>query len=94
MRILIITLLLASLFLAVVQGCAKGTEPRQRFAAPPYHQASLQNFTVARIYMSEGRFELAREHLLYALAAAKDEEMRSRLNHELEAVEMMIATKR
>ncbi len=84
--------------LPLMQGCAKEPPPqpvpRQRFSAPPYHQNTVQNFTLARIYMSRGRFELAREHLLLALASARDENMREQLAFELEAVEKMIATRR
>ncbi len=89
-RLLLPLLLLVSLLAA----CSSPMTPRQRFTAPPYHGNTLSNFTVARVYMSQGRFELAREHLLFALSSARDEEMRSRLAQELEAVEMMIATKR
>lgn len=84
--------------LPLLLGCAKEPPPqplpRQRFSAPPYHQNTVQNFTLARIYMSRGRFELAREHLLLALASARDENMREQLAFELEAVEKMIATRR
>ncbi len=88
------TFILLLLLITFTGACSSPTVPRQRFAAPPYHENTLANFTVARLYMSEGRFELAREHLLLALASARDEDMRSRLAQELEAVEMMIATRR
>jgi len=91
LRLLLAGLLLALLALAA---CSSPMTPRQRFAVPPYNGNTLSNFTVARVYMSQGRFELAREHLLLALSSARDEDMRSRLASELEAVELMIASRR
>lgn len=82
------------LLISLLAACSSPMTPRQRLTAPPYHGNTLSNFTVARLYMSQGRFELAREHLLFALSSARDEEMRLRLAQELEAVELMIATKR
>ncbi len=94
----IVLAILLSAPLPSMLGCTKEPPPqpvpRQRFSAPPYHQNTVQNFTLARIYMSRGRFELAREHLLLALASARDENMREQLAFELEAVEKMIATRR
>ncbi len=92
MRTVILLMLGALLLLAAA--CSKPMEPRQRLAVPPYHEHTISNFTLARLYMSKGRYELAREHLLLALASAREEDMRSRLAQELEAVELMIATKR
>lgn len=85
---------LALCLLALAAACSSPMTPRQRFAVPPYNGNTLSNFTVARMYMSQGRFELAREHLLFALSSARDEDMRARLAQELEAVELMIASKR
>lgn len=87
-------LVLLVLLLALLSACSSPMTPRQRFAVPPYHGNTLSNFTVARLYMSQGRYELARQHLLLALATSRDEDMRTRLATELESVEMMIATMR
>ena len=96
---MVLGMTLAITLLISLPGCSKDVPapqavPRQRFSAPPYHQNTVQNFTLARIYMSRGRYELAREHLLLALSSARDETMRSQLAFELEAVEKMIATRR
>lgn len=94
-KLLSLALLLLLVLITLFAGaCSSPMTPRQRFSAPPYHGNTLANFTIARQYMSTGRFELAREHLLLALTTARDEEMRGRLAQELEAVELMIATRR
>jgi hypothetical protein len=45
-------------------------------------------------YMAKGRYELAREHLLLALAASDNVETRNVIAHELNSVDLMIQTQR
>lgn len=50
----------------------------------------LFNLSLGRQYMAQGRYELAKRHLLMALAGAKDEEMRQTLASDIENADRMI----
>ncbi len=92
----ILTLFLMTMLLATLSaGCAsEAKQPGFGIAAPPYHQNTLYNFYLGRTYMSEGRYELAKQRLLLAMTTAQDPEMRARLSQEVEAVDKMIQTMR
>jgi hypothetical protein len=77
-------------------GCATADKepPPDRAALTPYDANCLHYWQLGRTYMGQGRFELAREQLLLALAASNSAETRSLLSHELRSVEMMIKTER
>ena len=88
-------IVLVALLLAALAGCSKNRkEPGLAIAAPPYHQSTLYNFYLGRNYVSQGRYELARQRLLLAMTTAQDPEMRARLAQEVEAVDKMIQTMR
>ncbi len=91
-----IVLFLVVLLLAALSGCGSKEVKQPGFgvAAPPYHQNTLYNFYLGRTYMSEGRYELARQRLLLAMTTAEDPEMRARLAQEVEAADKMIQTMR
>ncbi len=92
-----VALFLMVLLLAALSGGCSSREVKQPgfgIAAPPYHQNTLYNFYLSRTYMSEGRYELAKQRLLLAMTTAEDPEMRARLAQEVEAVDKMIQTMR
>lgn len=61
----------------------------------PHNAVSTHNYKIARIYCTEGRYELAKEHYLLAYAAAGDDiHLRDTLAKEIEAVDAMIKTLR
>ena len=88
--------LLIPLFTVLLLGCAssgssfgKNTEP-----VAPHNSNSLWNLQLGRDYAAQGRYVLAREHLLMALASNSDPHMRGLLTHELRSVDAMIKTQR
>ncbi len=89
MRVTLLTTLLLACLLTGLWSCAK-----REVATTNYHEHTMQNFYLARKYESEGRYELAKERLLLAMASAKDGEMRQTLAQELDAVDKMIKTQR
>ncbi|MDR1125457.1 MAG: hypothetical protein LBM64_05265 [Deltaproteobacteria bacterium] len=62
--------------------------------ASPYTPDSLANYRLGREYAAAGRYELAREHYLLALAAANDRGMQDALVSELKSIDMMIKSLR
>lgn len=95
--------LVLALMLACLAGCApqkvggfftpKEEGPRHA-AVSQYSADSLDNYKIARDYSAQGRYELAREHYLLALAAANDPYLQDALAKELESVNMMIKSLR
>lgn len=63
-------------------------------AVTQYSTASLRNYKTARDFAAQGRYELAREHYLLALASASDPYLQDALAQELESVDMMIKSLR
>ena len=55
--------------------------------------ASVYNLQLGRQYVAEGRYELAREHYLFALAAS-DEVNKDMIAQELHAVDLIVKTQR
>lgn len=55
--------------------------------------ASIHNLQLGRKLVAEGRYELAREHYLFALAAS-DESNKDVIAQELHAVDLMVKTQR
>lgn len=88
-------LILALLLACLLWGCG-GTRPNEitEAAVTPYDANCLQNMRLGRDYIAQGRYELAREHYLIALAASKDAETRNVISRELNSVDMMIKTER
>ncbi len=62
--------------------------------AVPYSPETLYNIDRARTFTAEGRYELAREHYLLALAGNRNPDMRDQLAEELHSVDLMIKTMR
>ncbi len=96
MRQTTLSLLLLATLLGL-HGCSsdcKAKQPGYGIAVTPHHEHTLQNYQLGRVYMGQGRYELAKERLLLALTSARDPEMRARLADELRAVDMMIQTQR
>lgn len=60
---------------------------------PPENNAEWHTH-LGRNYAAQGRYELAKEHLLMALAANDDPEKRDAIVHELKSVDTFILTKR
>ena len=70
-------------------GCAK-----PQAEAVPYHGYALHNFHLGRKYQAEGRYEMARDRFLQALATAEDTDMRMRLAKEIQAADKLIRLQR
>ncbi len=56
--------------------------------------SATTDWNQARYFQAQGRYDLAREHYLLALAAARDNEERDVLNQELQTVDLQIKTLR
>ena len=87
--------------LLTLEGCAmldglvsKPAPPAPGVVVAPYNGNALHNFYMGRQYVAEGRYELAREHYLLALASAREEAMRDALVAELQSVDRLIKTLR
>jgi hypothetical protein len=59
-----------------------------------YAPDSIAHYLLGRDYAASGRYELAREQYLLALAAADNREMQQSLMQELDSVNMMIKSLR
>lgn len=88
------------LALLAAAGCSGVGKFRQKedvasgAAIVSYSADSLQNYKYAREYAAQGRYELAREHYVLALAATTDPYLQDALAQEIESVDMMIKTLR
>ena len=100
MRSLLLTLSL--LFCFLLGGCGAGAVyhdtvaafSSERMAVTPYDQNTLWNLRQARDYVAQGRYEIAKEHYLMALASSNDAATHTVISHELRATDMMIQTQR
>ncbi len=86
-------------FLALtVSGCSRSSlysaVTGEQIAVIPYDPNCLSHWQQGREYVAQGRYELAREQYLMALAASNTEETSTQLSHELHSVDMMITTQR
>lgn len=88
MRTPAILLLLASLALPALAGCGR------QVASVPESDEALHNWHQGRTYQAQGRYELAREHYLLALAAARSDDVRDALTREVDVVDRQIKTLR
>lgn len=64
-------------------GCTK-------IAVSPESEVMISNWTLAREYQDQGRFELAKEHYLLALASARTQEVQQTLQREIHVVDRML----
>lgn len=55
---------------------------------------SIANWSLARDYQAQGRYELARQHYLLALASSRTAQTQSTLQRELDSLDRKIAAKR
>lgn len=97
MKKLILTAALAASLLACA-ACSTIGGAKEEVAASTavvhYNADSLHNYKTARDFAAQGRYELAREHYLLALAATTDPYLQDALAQEIESVDMMIKTMR
>jgi|GEM_PF-1858624 len=99
-----VAILISVLALLTLTGCSRSNSspstagssyPESGVAITPHNPVSLYNYKTARAYSAEGRLELAREHYLLAYAAAEgDAPLRTALEREIRAVNLMIKTLR
>jgi hypothetical protein len=91
-------LLLCLLLILPFAGCSPGAVlsrfSNERVVVVPHDPNSLRNMKLGREYASAGRYELAKEHYLMALAASSDAETQRIVSHELRAVDLMIQAQR
>ena len=96
--IVLLTLSGCGLFdgLGVGSGASATSANRGNFAAVPYSQAAAHNYYLGQLYMSQGRYELAKERFSFALGALgeDDMEMRERVVEQLDAASNIIAASR
>lgn len=87
----LVLLALSAIFCA---GCSLFEAPKANAAAVNYSDQSLHNYKQGQYYASAGRFELAREYYLLALAATSDPEMQEAISRDLEAADAAIYIQR
>lgn len=88
----LLVLVMSSLLLA---GCGVTKHfSGERAVVTPYDTNCLWNLQQGRDYAAQGRYELAKEHLVMALAASNDPETRRIIAHELQSTDMMIQSQR
>jgi hypothetical protein len=71
-----------------------GEEEHWRTAVAAYNPDSLRNYKAGRDFAAAGRFELAREHYLMALASNDDPAMQEALVKELDSIDLIIKSLR
>lgn len=80
------------LLLGILSGCSAFSSTK--LATTPYSSSTLENLKQGREYASAGRYELAREHYLLALASSEGSGATNLITQELQAVDLMIKTQR
>jgi hypothetical protein len=90
--------ILCLLLILSFAGCSPGKIfsrfSSDRVVIVPHDPNSLWNLKLGREYAASGRYELAKEQYLMALASSSDEETRTIVSHELHAVDLMIQAQR
>lgn len=94
--------ILPVLFSLLLGGCGAGSVyhdtvaafSSDRVAVAPYDENALWNLKQGREYAAQGRYELAKEHYLIALASSNDAATHTVISHELRSVDMAIQTQR
>ncbi len=85
------------LALAVTPGCATITgeaEQASTTVVVDYNTDSLRHYKAGRDFSAAGRYELAREHYLLALAATNNPALQDALVFELDSIDLMIKSLR
>ena len=97
-RVLILIVMLLVLSGCDAMKCNKTTTVQRpaeyQVVASPYSSNSMQNLYIGRQYVSQQRYELAKEHFLLGLASAEHENMREQLVCEITAVNRLLETLR
>ena len=75
------------LFCLALTGCAK-------YTVVPETGATLSNWSIARDYQAQGRYEFARQYYVLALASARTPDSQVALKQEIEVVERQIQAMR
>ena len=83
-----------TIILAACAGCSLFEPSKARAAAVNYSDQSLHNYKQGQYYASAGRFELAKEYYLLALAATTDPGMQDAISRDLEAADAAIQIQR
>jgi hypothetical protein len=95
--LLLATGILSSIFMAACAGADRDLPADLRkpgMSDDDYESVCQYNLYRGRAYAAQGRYELAREHLLLALAQSTDPLTRRVAGNELKSVEMSILTLR
>jgi hypothetical protein len=71
----------------VLTGCAK-------YTAVTETGSTLSNWTIARHYQAQGRYEIARQYYVLAIADARTPDSQVALRQEIEAIERQIQAMR
>lgn len=87
-------LFLAALVLAMFACGCNGVLLPEKTTQKAYNGNAVHNYALGRRYQAEGRFELARERYLQAMAMARDEEFRTLLAQEIESTDKAIRSLR
>lgn len=66
----------------------------QKAAIAPYDSDCLWHMQQGRDYAAQGRYELAKEHYVMALASGPDPQVRRTITEKLDSIEKMIITQR
>lgn len=77
-------MLLLFVLMLFCSGCA------QRLTTIPDSAEAMANWQTARNFQAQGRYELARQYYVVALAASRSPETQTVLKRELDATERMI----
>ncbi|GAB7080398.1 hypothetical protein [Megalodesulfovibrio paquesii] len=88
--------LLALLSFLLAAGCARSPRDWQEHdvASVPYNEHSLSNFRLAKQYMAEGRYELARYRLQQAYNSARTKPEQMMIQRELENCNRLVQAAR
>ncbi len=88
------------LTVAILSGCSilerdsAAEAPLPAQIVVDYDAQALSSYRQARQFIAQGRYELAREQYLIALAIARNESMREQVKQELQATDLMLRAAR
>lgn len=91
---ILLPILCLGILAAACAGCSMFGSSKAKSAAVSYSDQSLYNYKQGQYYASAGRFELAKEYYLLALAATSDPEMQDAISRDLEAADAAIQIQR
>ena len=94
LKIRLLVLAMAALTVACAGCSIFQSSPDKSAAAVAYSDQSLYNYKQGQNYASAGRFDIAKEYYLLALAATTDPEMQDAISRELEAADAAILIQR